>query len=70
MVVKFIIEMVQTKLVGSDEGIGSLIKEPWESGERTMNIVSEPRDAKEKGVQAIETFRSYIEVLLYPITHI
>ena len=35
-----------------------------------MNIISEPRDAKEKGVQAIEAFRSYIEVLLYPITHI
>ncbi|KAK7837454.1 hypothetical protein CFP56_021246 [Quercus suber] len=27
-----------------------------------MNIISEPRDAKEKGVQAIETFRSYIKV--------
>jgi hypothetical protein len=67
MVVKIIIEMVRMKLAGLDEGIGSLIKdleEPLESIELRMNIISDPRLAKEKGVQAIETFRSYIEVLI------
>ncbi|KAL4637831.1 hypothetical protein ACB092_03G105100 [Castanea dentata] len=64
MVVKIIIEMVRMKLAGSDDGIGSLIKdleEPFESVELRMNIISEPREAKAKGVQAIETFRTYIE---------
>ncbi|KAJ7954252.1 Phosphomannomutase/phosphoglucomutase [Quillaja saponaria] len=64
MVVKIIIEMVRMKLAGSDEGIGSLIKEleePLESLELRMNIISEPRHAKAKGSEAIETFRSYIE---------
>ncbi|CAL5213087.1 unnamed protein product [Lathyrus oleraceus] len=64
MVVKIIIEMVRMKLGGSDEGIGSLIKdleEPCESIELRINIVSEPRDAKAKGLEAIETFRNYIE---------
>ncbi|XP_023886356.2 uncharacterized protein LOC111998489 isoform X1 [Quercus suber] len=64
MVVKIIIEMVRMKLAGSDDGIGSLIKdleEPSESVELRMNIISEPRDAKALGVQAIETFRTYIE---------
>jgi hypothetical protein len=65
MVVKIIIEMVRMKLGGSDEGIGSLIKdleEPSESVELRINIVSEPRYAKAKGSEAIETFRNYIEV--------
>ena len=69
MVVKIIIEMVRMKLAGLDDGIGSLIKdleEPFESVEMRMNIISEPREAKAKGVQAIETFRTYIEVLIYP----
>ncbi|KAI3453138.1 hypothetical protein Pfo_009801 [Paulownia fortunei] len=64
MVVKIIIEMVRMKLEGSDEGIGSLIKdleEPLESVELRMNILSEPRFAKAKGVEAIEEFRNYIE---------
>ncbi|KAJ4840592.1 hypothetical protein Tsubulata_021427 [Turnera subulata] len=64
MVVKIIIEMVRMKLAGSQEGIGSLIKdleEPLESVELRMNVISEPRDAKAKAVEAIETFRSYIE---------
>ncbi|KAL5055716.1 hypothetical protein RYX36_036398 [Vicia faba] len=64
MVVKIIIEMVRMKLGGSDEGIGSLIKdleEPCESIELRINIISEPRDAKAKGLEAIETFRNYIE---------
>ncbi|XP_045813458.1 phosphomannomutase/phosphoglucomutase [Trifolium pratense] len=64
MVVKIIIEMVRMKLGGSDEGIGSLIKdleEPYESIELRINIVSEPRYAKAKGSEAIETFRNYIE---------
>ncbi|XP_059446613.1 uncharacterized protein LOC132178178 [Corylus avellana] len=64
MVVKIIIEMVRMKLAGSDEGIGSLIKdleEPLESIDLRMNIISEPRHAKAKAVEAIETFRIYIE---------
>jgi hypothetical protein len=46
--------------------IGSLIKdleEPYESIDLRMNIISEPRHAKVKVVEAIETFRTYIEVL-------
>ena len=65
MVVKIIIEMVRMKLAGSDEGIGSLIKdleEPLESIELRMNIISEPKYAKAIGTEAIEAFRSYIEV--------
>ncbi|XP_010533353.1 PREDICTED: uncharacterized protein LOC104809154 [Tarenaya hassleriana] len=64
MVVKIIIEMVRMKLEGSNEGIGSLIddlEEPLESIELRMNIVSEPREAKAKGTQAIETFRQFVE---------
>ncbi|CAM8956425.1 unnamed protein product [Rhodiola kirilowii] len=63
MVVKIIIEMVKMKLEGSNEGIGSLIKdleEPLESVELRMNIVSEPRYAKAKGIEAIETFSKYV----------
>ncbi|KAM6562081.1 hypothetical protein CsatB_022079 [Cannabis sativa] len=64
MVVKIIIEMVRMKLEGSEEGIGSLIKdleEPLESIELRMNIISQPKDAKAKGIEAIETFRQFIE---------
>ncbi|XP_022775681.1 uncharacterized protein LOC111317516 [Durio zibethinus] len=64
MVVKIIIEMVRMKLAGSDEGIGSLIKdleEPLESIELRMNIISEPKYAKARGTEAIEAFRSYVE---------
>ncbi|KAK9091596.1 hypothetical protein Sjap_024773 [Stephania japonica] len=64
MVVKIIIEMVRMKLGGSNEGIGSLIKDledPGESVELRMNIVSEPKYAKEKGAHVIETFKQYIE---------
>ncbi|KAE9450378.1 hypothetical protein C3L33_17722, partial [Rhododendron williamsianum] len=64
MVVKIIIEMVRMKLEGSDEGIGSLIKdleEPLESVELRMNVLSEPREAKAKAIEAIEEFRNYIE---------
>ncbi|KAK4264015.1 hypothetical protein QN277_029357 [Acacia crassicarpa] len=64
MVVKIIIEMVRMKLEGSEKGIGSLIEdleEPKESVELRMNIISEPRHAKAKGSEAIETFRNYIE---------
>jgi hypothetical protein len=71
MVVKIIIEMVRMKLGGSDEGIGSLIKdleEPYESVELRINIVSEPRYAKAKGSEAIETFRNYIEVYFIKLT--
>ncbi|XAR72227.1 Phosphomannomutase [Bertholletia excelsa] len=64
MVVKIIIEMVRMKLEGSNEGIGSLIKdleEPLESIELRMNVISEPRHAKAKAIEAIEEFRTYIE---------
>ncbi|KAG7586602.1 Alpha-D-phosphohexomutase alpha/beta/alpha I/II/III [Arabidopsis thaliana x Arabidopsis arenosa] len=64
MVVKIIIEMVRMRLAGSNEGIGSLIEdleEPLEAVELRLNILSEPRDAKAKGIEAIETFREYIE---------
>ncbi|KAB2045556.1 hypothetical protein ES319_D01G170400v1 [Gossypium barbadense] len=64
MVVKIIIEMVRMRLEGSDEGIGSLIKdleEPLESIELRMNIISEPKYAKARGRDVIEAFRSYIE---------
>ncbi|MED6111071.1 hypothetical protein PIB30_049083 [Stylosanthes scabra] len=66
MVVKIIIEMVRMKLAGweDDEGIGGLIKdlqEPCESVELRINIISEARQAKAKGSEAIETFRKYIE---------
>ncbi|CAI0421422.1 unnamed protein product [Linum tenue] len=64
MVVKIIIEMVRMKLGGSAEGIGSLIKEleePFESMELRMDVQSEPKDAKARAVQAIETFREFVE---------
>ncbi|CAB4295789.1 unnamed protein product [Prunus armeniaca] len=64
MVVKIIIEMVRMKLGGSDEGVGNIIKdleEPAESIELRINVVSEPRYAKEKAIEAIETFREYVE---------
>ncbi|KAL0446766.1 UNVERIFIED_CONTAM: hypothetical protein Slati_1804500 [Sesamum latifolium] len=64
MVVKLIVEMVRMKLEGSEEGIGSLIRdldEPLESVELRMNILSGPRFAKTKGIQAIKEFRNYIE---------
>ncbi|XP_022155354.1 uncharacterized protein LOC111022497 [Momordica charantia] len=64
MVVKVIIEMVRMKLEGSDEGIGSLIKdleEPSEAVELRMNVISEPRFAKAKAVEAIETFRNFVQ---------
>ncbi|KAJ8770077.1 hypothetical protein K2173_010122 [Erythroxylum novogranatense] len=64
MVVKIIIEMVRMKIAGAEEGIGSLINdldEPLESLELRMNIISEPRHAKAKGIEAIEAFRQYIQ---------
>ncbi|KAL8267578.1 hypothetical protein R6Q59_004922 [Mikania micrantha] len=64
MVVKIIIEMVRMKLEGSNEGIGSLIKdleEPLESVELRMNILSEPKYAKAQAIEIIETFKTYIE---------
>ncbi|XP_058079328.1 uncharacterized protein LOC131227544 isoform X2 [Magnolia sinica] len=64
MVVKIIIEMVRMKLDGSDEGIGSLIRDledPVESVELRMNVLSQPNEAKKKGAEAVETLRKYIE---------
>lgn len=65
MVVKIIIEMVRMKLEGSEGDIGSLIEdleEPLESAEVRMIVLSEPRNAKAKAVEAIEAFRTHIEV--------
>nr|XP_043605942.1 phosphomannomutase/phosphoglucomutase [Erigeron canadensis] len=64
MVVKIIIEMVRMKLEGSDQGIGSLIKdleEPLESVLLRMDILSEPRHAKAQAIEIIETFKTYIQ---------
>ena len=68
MVVKIIIEMVRMRLSGSSEEIGTLIEEledPEDSIELRMNVLAEPRFAKAKAVQVIETFRTYIEVPLF-----
>ncbi|KAI7736515.1 hypothetical protein M8C21_003515 [Ambrosia artemisiifolia] len=65
MVVKIIIEMVRMKLEGSNEGIGSLIKDledPLESVELRMDILSEPKHAKAQAIEIIETFKTYVEV--------
>lgn len=65
MVVKIIIEMVRMRLAGSSEGIGSLIEgleDPLESVELRMDVLSEPRHAKTKAIEVIETFRRYVEV--------
>jgi phosphomannomutase len=67
MVVKIIIEMVRMRLAGLDGGVGSLIKdleEPAESVLFRMDIVGEAKNAKQRGVQAVETFKNYIEVRL------
>ncbi|KAM0058677.1 putative phosphotransferase (phosphomutase) [Helianthus debilis subsp. tardiflorus] len=64
MVVKIIIEMVRMKLEGSNEGIGSLIKdleEPLESVVLRMDILSEPKHAKAQAVEIIETFKTYVQ---------
>ncbi|RWR74956.1 Alpha-D-phosphohexomutase superfamily [Cinnamomum micranthum f. kanehirae] len=64
MVVKIIIEMVRMRLAGSEEGIGSLIQEledPLESIELRMNVITPPQQAKEKGAQAVDTLKKYIE---------
>ncbi|KAL6839600.1 hypothetical protein ACP4OV_030539 [Aristida adscensionis] len=64
MVVKIIIEMVRMRLAGLEGGIGSLIKdleEPAESVLLRMNILGEPRFAKQRGVQAVEAFKEYIQ---------
>ncbi|KAK1399285.1 hypothetical protein POM88_009148 [Heracleum sosnowskyi] len=65
MVIRIIIEMVRMKLDGANEGIGILIKdleEPLESAELRMDVMSEPRHAKAKAIEVIETFKNYIEL--------
>jgi phosphomannomutase len=65
MVVKIIIEMVRMRLAGLEGGVGSLIKdleEPAESMLFRMDIVGELKNAKQRGVQAVETFKNYVEV--------
>ncbi|MFS8032935.1 putative phosphotransferase (phosphomutase) [Helianthus anomalus] len=64
MVIKIIIELVRMKLEGSNEGIGSLIKdleEPLESVVLRMDILSEPKHAKAQAVEIIETFKTYVQ---------
>lgn len=64
MVVKIIIEMVRMRLAGLEGGVGSLImdlEEPAESMLLRMNILGEPKYAKQRGTQAIETFKKYIQ---------
>lgn len=61
--VKIVIEMVRMTLRGSSADIGSLIKdleEPKENIEMRVNILSKPKDAKQRGTEAIETFRKFI----------
>lgn len=64
MVVKIIIEMVRMKLAGLEGGVGSLIKdleEPTESVLLRMNILGEPMYAKQRGTEAVEAFKKYIQ---------
>nr|BAK05013.1 predicted protein [Hordeum vulgare subsp. vulgare] len=64
MVVKIIIEMVRMRLAGLEGGVGGLIRdleEPAESVLLRMDIVGEPKSAKQRGVEAVEAFKKYIE---------
>ncbi|CAL5047799.1 unnamed protein product [Urochloa decumbens] len=64
MVVKIVIEMVRMKLAGLEGGVGSLIKdleEPAESVLLRMNILGEPKHAKQRGTMAVEAFKEYIQ---------
>ncbi|KAG8075749.1 hypothetical protein GUJ93_ZPchr0006g42465 [Zizania palustris] len=62
--VKIIIEMVRMRLGGLEGSVGSLImdlEEPAESVLLRMNILGEPKYAKQRGIQAVETFKNYIQ---------
>uniref|UniRef100_R7WDW8 Alpha-D-phosphohexomutase alpha/beta/alpha domain-containing protein n=1 Tax=Aegilops tauschii TaxID=37682 RepID=R7WDW8_AEGTA len=64
MVVKIIIEMVRMRLAGLEGGVGGLIRdleEPAESVLLRMDIVGEPKSAKQRGIEAVEAFKKYIE---------
>ncbi|RLN13488.1 phosphoglucosamine mutase [Panicum miliaceum] len=64
MVVKIVIEMVRMKLAGLEGGVGSLImdlEEPAESVLLRMNILGEPKHAKQRGIMAVEAFKNYIQ---------
>ncbi|XP_025813587.1 uncharacterized protein LOC112890920 isoform X2 [Panicum hallii] len=64
MVVKIVIEMVRMKLAGLEGGVGSLImdlEEPAESVLLRMNILGEPKHAKQRGTMAVEAFKNYIQ---------
>ncbi|CAN6216879.1 unnamed protein product [Urochloa humidicola] len=64
MVVKIIIEMVRMKLIGLEGGVGSLImdlEEPAESVLLRMNILGEPKYAKQRGTMAVVAFKEYIQ---------
>ena len=67
MVVKIVILMVRMKLAGLEGGVGSLImdlEEPAESVLLRMNILGEPKHAKQRGTMAVEAFKNYIQVNL------
>ncbi|KAL9246280.1 hypothetical protein vseg_019836 [Gypsophila vaccaria] len=64
MTVKIIIEMVRMRLSSASDRIGNLIEEleePLESVELRMNVIAEPRYAKAKAIEVVESFRSYVE---------
>ncbi|EEC80611.1 hypothetical protein OsI_22972 [Oryza sativa Indica Group] len=64
IVVKIIIEMVRMRLVGLEGSVGTLImdlEEPAESKLMRMNILGEAKYAKQRGTQAVETFRNHIQ---------
>uniref|UniRef100_A0A0D3GGP0 phosphoglucomutase (alpha-D-glucose-1,6-bisphosphate-dependent) n=1 Tax=Oryza barthii TaxID=65489 RepID=A0A0D3GGP0_9ORYZ len=64
MVVKIIIEMVRMRLVGLEGSVGTIImdlEEPAESKLMRMNILGEAKYAKQRGTQAVETFRNHIQ---------
>lgn len=66
MVVKIIIEMVRMKLAGVEGGVGSLIgdlEEPAESVLLRMDVLGEPKHAKQRATQAVEAFKKYIQVI-------
>lgn len=68
--VKIIIEMVRMRLVGLEGSVGTLImdlEEPAESKLMRMNILGEAKYAKQRGTQAVETFRNHIQVQLHTL---
>jgi hypothetical protein len=58
--------MVRMKLAGVEGGVGSLIadlEEPAESVLLRMDVLGEPKHAKQRATQAVEAFKKYIMVI-------